>query len=109
MAQEGMWKSAVNSSYNAGYFAALAALRAIGENPKTHAGLQDHFKKSIIATGKVSAICGDAIEALFGAKAKASSPDSDLWTPDAVNALLESAGLLVSAVGQMQPLNKAGN
>lgn len=99
MAREGMWKSAVNSSYNAGYFAALAAVKESGAAPKTHAAVRERFKERLIGkSGGMDASCAAALDALYEAKAETLRGPSVDWSREAVTRVVESAAHLVAAV-----------
>lgn len=98
MAREGMWKSAVNSSYNAGYFAALAAVKGTGETPKTHDAVRESFKKRLIGEGRLDPSCGGALDVLYEAKAKALRDPSEGWSGERVSGLVESAAAVLEAV-----------
>jgi uncharacterized protein (UPF0332 family) len=98
MAEEGMWKSVVNAAYNAGYFAVSAALKEIGESPKTHAELRKKFVERMVGREGLGPDCGYALDALFGAKARSGSSVGIEWSRETVESLLESGELLVSAI-----------
>ena len=98
LANEGMWKSAVNSAYNAGYYAALAAVKTTGNFPKTHSALRDLFRERVIATGRMDAACGEALDTLYAAKCRAAGEDDAAWSRREVYGVLESAERIVSAI-----------
>lgn len=56
---------AMNRAYYAAFYGASAALRTVGESPRTHAGTQRHFYFHFVQTGRLPVSVAETLRQAF--------------------------------------------
>jgi uncharacterized protein (UPF0332 family) len=97
LANEGFTAQAVSRAYYAAFYAAEAALAALGENRSKHAAVVATFGKLIIKQGGVDPSAGRALHSLFEMRLDADYDQEPVPVEEA-RAALHAASLCVSAV-----------
>lgn len=94
-------EAAVNRAYYATFNMALAALRGVGEAPKSHAGVHTRFGDRFIRPGHVAPAIGRLLAGLFDARQRADYGAASIYDGRAAEDALADAERFVAAV---QPL-----
>jgi uncharacterized protein len=94
----GYSRQAVSRAYYAAFYAARAALEAIGETPKSHSGMRTRFAKLAKSSPELGAEAGTALSRLDTRRGRADYGDDVSVTSTEANDAIDQAQAVVDAV-----------
>lgn len=81
----------VGHSYYAAYHAARALMLSLGEEPRTHSGLQARVNLRFVRTGRLSAETGSWLSVLFAHRQSSTYDTAAVFTPEMARSALDEA------------------
>ncbi len=97
LAENGFGSQAVSRAYYAAFYAAEAALLALGETRSKHSGVISAFGRLVVAGGGLDTEIGDSLRSLFRRRGEADYGGRPVPTVEAESAI-QDAERLVDAV-----------
>ena len=95
---DGDGPAAVNRAYYTAFWTAQAALRGVGETPRTHAGVQGRFYVRFVEPGLVPPAAARTLAYAGTLRQGADYDISPVFDPDAVAALIADVAAFLQAV-----------
>ncbi len=94
-------EAAINRAFYAAYYAATAALREVGETPKTHNGTLRRFSFHFIEPGKLPVSVGNIFVLAFDARQRADYDAFSIFEKGPTADLIEDVQRFVDTVREM--------